>query len=586
MYRIFLIGCFILLGHQVSKAQFEENFDSALSDWSGNIDHFIVNADNALQLNATDAGNSVFYQSVQYTDSMVFEIYLNLTFAPSANNKLRWYIWSENADFDQANAYYFEIGENGSDDALSFYSRQDGTETLLGKGKIGGVSDSPDLFVRVVLLSNENWEVSVDYGGGRFPETEFSFQQKTDFSGTIGFHGISLFYTSSRTDGFIFDDWRVQNYTEDISAPELLEFNVETNTNIKLVFDEAILESSVTASNFSIHPGLLQPLDFILDNNVLTLIFDALPEGAPFELNIAGISDLNGNVVESLTLKDLLYAGPPAKGELLINEILFNPKGNGSDYVEIYNNTNKYLDVSNVEIHNLDNGQSNIIGQDLIIFPHEIVAFSEDNLETTASYNPPDTAVILQSQLPSFNNDKGNVSLIFQGNVLDSFDYTEELHNPVINDPDGVSLERINPDIDSNTASNWTSAASTSNYGTPGYGNTFTLTPGDPLTDFKLRTTSFSPNNDGLYDFLILDYALEKSGYVATIKIYDEKGNLVKILANNVTLAGQGFFTWNGLNDDNIPARVGLYIVVVNIFHPDGDAKNLRMAASLNRQTR
>ena len=574
------------MGHQVSKAQFEENFDFTLSDWSGNIDHFIVNADNALQLNAPDAGNSVFYQSVQYTDSMVFELYLNLTFAPSSSNKLRWYIWSENTDFEQTNAYYFEIGENGSNDALSFYSRKDGTETLLGKGIEGGVSDSPKLYIRVVLLSNENWEVSVDYNGGRFPQTDFSVQHKTSIGGTIGFHGVSLFYTSSRTDGFIFDDWKVKKYTEDISAPELLDFNVLTNTDIQLVFDEAILESSVVASNFTILPGLFRPLDFDLDNNVLSLIFVELPEGIPFELNISGISDLNGNVVESLTLKDLLYAAMPVEKELLINEILFNPKDNGSDYVEIYNNTNKYLDVSHVEIHNLDNGQSQIIGQDLIIFPYEIIAFSENISETFSSYNPPDTAIILQLQLPSFNNDKGNVSLIIQDKILDSFDYTENLHNPIINDPDGVSLERINHNIDTNTASNWTSAASTSNYGTPGYGNTFTLIPGDPLTDFNLRSTSFSPNNDGLHDFLIIDYSLEKSGYVASIKIYNEKGNLIKNLANNALLSGKGFLTWNGLNDDNYPARVGLYIIVVNIFHPDGDTKNLRMAASLNRQTR
>ncbi|MDZ7848102.1 MAG: lamin tail domain-containing protein [Owenweeksia sp.] len=64
-------------------------------------------------------------------------------------------------------------------------------------------------------------------------------------------------------------------------------------------------------------------------------------------------ADCNGNVG---ALDTLLFALPslPQAGELIINELLFNPPSGGADFVEIYNHSDKYFDLSNLRLGNWD----------------------------------------------------------------------------------------------------------------------------------------------------------------------------------------------------------------------------------------
>jgi hypothetical protein len=586
MLRLFIILSFFIF-HQIdAQAQFDEKFNTSLEEWSGTNENFIITADNQLQLMALEAGTSQLYRNITYADSLVFELYIKMDFSPSSNNKLRWYLWSDQVNLDVSDGYYIEIGENGSNDAVKFYTRQNGLESLLGSGEAGKASNNPELFIKIILLSASKWEVQIDYSGSKFPLTEFTIDEQFNTAGTNGFHGLSLFYTSSRTEDFIFDDWVVKKFEADTVSPLLLSTEVVNSSTIQLVFDELILESSISIASFNTFPSLGSIIEYALNKNILTLTFDVLPSDQFFSLLIQGLSDLNGNILEAITVENLLYASPPNLGDLVLSEILFNPKGNESDYVEVFNTTNKFLDLSEIEIHNFNNGQSSKIGQDLYIYPGEYIAFSENISETNMRFIPPDSATLIELDLPSFNNEDGNVSLLYQGVTFDTYDYHADHHNPVINDPDGVSLERISYTSNSNISTNWTSAASTVNYGSPGYKNSASIINLLSIVEFSVRSSSFSPNNDGLNDKLIIDYNLDKPGYVGSVTIYTENGQLIKTLTNNEILSSNGFLFWSGEDNEDLPARVGVYIVVVNLFHPDGETKKYKMAASLNRSLR
>jgi hypothetical protein len=79
-------------------------------------------------------------------------------------------------------------------------------------------------------------------------------------------------------------------------------------------------------------------------------------------------------------------------------------------------------------------------------------------------------AVFVVSPMPSFPDDKGDVILLnLQGAVVDEVKYLDDWQFALIANPDGVSLERIDPDGTSQEATNWHSAASTAGYGTPTY---------------------------------------------------------------------------------------------------------------------
>ncbi|MBT5699307.1 MAG: hypothetical protein HOJ12_04870, partial [Flavobacteriales bacterium] len=62
------------------------------------------------------------------------------------------------------------------------------------------------------------------------------------------------------------------------------------------------------------------------------------------------------------------------------------------------------------------------------------------------------------------SNDEGTVAIIHQSllNTIDVLQYNSDMHHPLLSEVDGVSLERISPDL-----KEWQSSSSVSGYGTP-----------------------------------------------------------------------------------------------------------------------
>ena len=79
---------------------------------------------------------------------------------------------------------------------------------------------------------------------------------------------------------------------------------------------------------------------------------------------------------------------------------------------------------------------------------------------------------LFQTDMPSYNNGEGTVVLQApDGSTLDLFRYNDDLHFALLNETEGVSLERVDPDRPSDDNSNWHSAAEAVGWATPGYEN-------------------------------------------------------------------------------------------------------------------
>ena len=63
---------------------------------------------------------------------------------------------------------------------------------------------------------------------------------------------------------------------------------------------------------------------------------------------------------------------------------------------------------------------------------------------------------------------------------------------------------------------------------------------------------------------------LDRGGYLSNIKVLDTEGRLIKTLAQNESLATEGFFRWDGDRDDGGYARMGYYIVWFQLFDAEG----------------
>jgi flagellar hook assembly protein FlgD len=152
------------------------------------------------------------------------------------------------------------------------------------------------------------------------------------------------------------------------------------------------------------------------------------------------------------------------------------------------------------------------------------------------------------------------------GNVIDSVNYLDDWHNQNINITRNKSLERLNPNFESNDPANW--STSVSGIGaTPGDQNSI-YTEG-ALSEAKISVSPnpFSPDNDGFEDFTIINYNLSQSVAQMRVKVYDNKGRLRRTLLNNQPSGASGSIIFDGLDDNGNPLRIGIYILFIEALN-------------------
>ena len=162
-----------------------------------------------------------------------------------------------------------------------------------------------------------------------------------------------------------------------------------------------------------------------------------------------------------------------------------------------------------------------------------------------------------------------NVVLLQSFDIMDKVSYNEDWHLSVIDDLNGVSLERIDPNGNSNDAFNWHSAAQDIGFGTPGIKNSQFISA-VYSGDFSFTSPIFSPDNDGYEDVLQVNYMLEKEGLLGHVQIFDNMGRPIKDLFQNELLGSTGTFTWDGMNNKQQKSPIGAYIMVFEAFSTDG----------------
>lgn len=269
---------------------------------------------------------------------------------------------------------------------------------------------------------------------------------------------------------------------------------------------------------------------------------------------------------------------PILPGEVLINEILFNPFSEGNDYVEIYNYSGREISPSQLFLASRDKNSelTQIYQLSVKRIPFQsnnYLVLTKDTNGVFPFYRIECFECFLQMEkFPSFNNDVDVVVLLnTEMQVIDEFNYTDKMHAPLLVDEEGISLERKLFSAETNSIENWYSASSESSYGTPGYINSQVKNENikAPLVIFSPE--AFSPNSDGYNDEYTIQYQLEKSGYYANISIFDAVGRFVMQLSKNEILGTSGKIIWNGEDETGQRQKLGIYVVLVEIFDLEGN---------------
>ncbi|HEX4850259.1 MAG TPA: lamin tail domain-containing protein, partial [Puia sp.] len=353
----------------------------------------------------------------------------------------------------------------------------------------------------------------------------------------------------------------VDGKNPDFRPPHLLRTYTLDNTNLVAVFDEP-LDSALASSNllYEIEPAigfpdsaLPIPPAFVETRLHLT---HAMQTNIIYRLKCHDLADCTGNSMGTIAETRTGMPSLPETSDLIINEILFNPPSNGYDYLEIYNKSDKIVDLNKMFVANKTasgslNDWIRLATIPLLCFPGDYFAFTENANWTQVNFSVKNPEMLVElSSLPSMPDDHGYLMLMdHQGKGIDSLEYDHSWQFALLDKEDGVALERINYNKPTQDQSNWASAASTAGFGTPTAQNS-QFNPGQLIAgSLSILPKIFSPDNDGFEDYCIINYKLPEPGYVANIILFDLAGRPVRYLTQNAILGMEGSFRWDGLDD-------------------------------------
>ena len=554
--------------------------------WTGDTDDFVVNINGELQLMAPEAGESSLFTTLSYPDTIQLDMTFRLEMSPSSSNFGLIYLGLDDIDPSVANGYYLQIGESGSNDAIKLYRLDSGSEILLATASDGAISSDPaQARISVTIYPDGLWSFSTDYDLSGFNELEFEVMDDTHSFSGLNIFGVYCEYTETRKENFFYDDISIMKFEQDEIGPLLTNLSVTGDKTILLSFNEKIdATTAESLDNYIVDQGLGSPSGAISDGVKVFLTFDnTFLSGTPYQLDILNVEDENGNAIIPIA-EPFIVTVFPNIGDLAISEILSDPYSGGTDFVEIYNKSDNFINLNGLIISNINKEEEKKIDQDIELLPDEYICFTEDKEFLISTYPTHDVDQIIEVDLPSFNNDSGNVSLSHSSastDYIDQFDYDEGLHFELLDDTEGVSLERISFTADTQSEDNWHSASTTAGLATPGIANSNSLPTEVTDGEFELVEKVFSPNSDGDNDFLIINYKLDKPGYVANVKVFDDEGFEIDQIVSNGLLATEGLITWNGTTSEGSISQIGLYIIIAELFNPDGEIKNFKKVCVL-----
>ena len=368
----------------------------------------------------------------------------------------------------------------------------------------------------------------------------------------------------------------------DMEPPQLLNVTVLDSVTLKLFLSETVLPSS--ASLFAIDHGIA--VDFVWplapENKCLLLHLDkALRSSTIYTLQLVDtLCDCVGNVAPLGASFTFGVPQRPVAGDIVINELLANSYGSTiADFVELYNRSNKIIDLSSLLIGTDDAGEMKVYPvypNGYQLFPKEYVALCRNRTLTSEQYNCPYPRKLVQCDiLPDYPQSEGTVLLTDNAyNQIDRFCYNEDMHYQMLKSMDGVSLERIHPDAETQDANNWKSASALAGFATPGYRNSQYSDANLNEELFSIEPQIFSPDGDGFDDFTECCCRFNQNNCRVTMKIYNRIGQLVRTLANNVIVGTNNCFVWDGVTDDGISAPPGLYVIRMSYWNLDGKRKS------------
>jgi hypothetical protein len=446
-----------------------------------------------------------------------------------------------------------------------------GFPSLNNEGEQLILSNGDELIFSVAYT--KDWHDEVKSEGG------YSLEMKDLNNSCVeDFNWGSSHYPNGGTPGFVNS---MEESIPDNFGPEIVDVLVISPNSFQVNFNENIDPEAELLTSISFRPSLeIDSIYFQYQHpkSLFITLSEPLIESTPHVLVLTNLTDCNGNEIQN-SESSLALPSASNLGDILLSEVLFNPRTNGYDFVEIYNNTEKYINLQDWELGRItESGISDgrtISSQPLIVAPEQYLALTTE-VATLSNYYPNALLdnVYEISAMPIYANDSGNVVLINNlGEVQEVFHYEDDYHFDLLESTDGISLERISFSTEVNDRNNWRSASSVAGFATPGMPNSQSMAHEIILSgNVSIEPKVFVPGNSGSgMDYTTINYQFDEPGKFANITIYDQSGRLVKNLAEGALLSTSGFLRWDGTTNAGSIARLGYHVVLFEVFDSAGN---------------
>lgn len=346
-------------------------------------------------------------------------------------------------------------------------------------------------------------------------------------------------------------------------------------------------------SHYTLSPSVSIVAATPTENGFAVELFPLAPpeENRTYHLCVSGLLSCAGETRDSLCT-DILIPAPVEPGDILLNEILPEPQTGGARYVELYNPSDKLIDISTLLLARGASPYSHriVASTPVILPPGGYLCLTADTADVQRRYLPPPSAHFHQmASFPAYDYSRDTVWLLRRTDsvAIDRVPYASTYHFPDLRSRRGVSLERLSPRLPSTDPQNWYSAASTVRYGTPGYPNSQREDP-SAHSGIHIEPYTFSPDGDGYDDLLWIYLQAEQPDTRADISAHTLSGHEVCRIAEAALLAvGENRFRWEGTDQEGRRLPAGLYILHIRLTEPTrGEVRRYRFPCAIAEKIR
>lgn len=274
------------------------------------------------------------------------------------------------------------------------------------------------------------------------------------------------------------------------------------------------------------------------------------------------------------------------RNTIVINEIMFDPDVDNSEYIEFYNSTDDSVNIGGWTISDENRNTYKLFSTSFSFPPKSYFILIADSI-MLSKYNLSNFEfknVLGTSSLGLVNTGEMILLKDVKGNVIDSVYYTNKWHNKNIISTKNKSLERINPNLGSNDPLNWSTCVNAVG-GTPGFVNSIFTENKNLQPGISVSPNPFSPDNDGFEDYAIINYNLSQPVSQIKLKIFDSRGRLVRTIYGNQPSGSSGSVIFDGLDDNGSPLRIGIYIILLESLNENsGIVESLKSTVVVARK--